>query len=350
MSDNLGFYLLFSALMAIVLAGIFIMQFTHQQEFRVDQEAQDLADTLSRMCFDALKGQSENLTLSSTLGGASYWVGVDEEKSGFTVHMTGGHRAGYSYLSYAGVSLQLYEIEDGKLLPGDNLYFKENQPGVIVLSTSPIPSAGWSWSKADNTPPGFYYFARENQRAAAAIIAGYWEALQAVENSEGLDVAGYSTEEENWFVLLRHHGEHIVYKITEKENSDNVGKVDNAWTMENTIKIEENFPSFEPTPENVSIENALKNGWLYLPYHLRQDLCGRTWEHVDSGEIVTIPPDFEYRAAVVTTEVSTYPAWRIEFSDRDNLYTMYYYMMPWWWAENIPGFVFQSEPELTPVI
>ena len=331
MSDvhELPFYLLFGILMAILLAGVFFMQLTKQREFEVGAQAQALADDLARTCSSVLLGQQPTLDLPSRLAGASYELEIDENRSTFIVWITGGTGEGESYWTVANIGLR---VENTNFAPGEKVYFMRSGD-VVVVSASPIEAPPENiLPTPSGEPPEFYYFARENQREATAIIAAYFEVSQ--------DIEAYEWENSD-SILVR--ADSIVLRVQGYENEENVGLVDNAWIISNLENYTGELAGAVPCP---SPENAYLSRWLYSPSQALNYLRSRTWRRTSDNSIVAIPSDALVRAAAVTTNVSSYPTWRVEWRD----YVIHYQSGPWWYAENIPGFVFQSKPELEALV
>ncbi len=331
MSDahELPFYLLFGVLMAILLAGVFFMQLTKQREFEVEAQAQALADDLARTSFSALPGQQPTLDLPSRIAGSSYELEVDENRSTFIIRITGGTGTGESYWGMANVELQ---VENASFAPGEKIYFMRSGDAVLI-SASPIEAPPENILPAPSgEPPEFYYFARENQREATAIIAAYFEVSQ--------DIDAYEWESGD-SILVRAGS--ILLRVQGYENEENVGLVDNVWVISNIENYAGKLTSATPSP---SVENAWKSGWLYSPSQALSYLRSRTWRRTSDNSIVAVPSDALVQAAAATTNVSTYSTWRVEWEN----YVIHYQTGPWWYAENTPGFVFQSEPELEALV
>jgi len=328
-AHELPFYLIFGTLMAILLAGVFFMQLTKQREFEVGAQAQALADDLARTCSSVLPGQQPTLDLPSRLGGSSYELEIDENRSTFIVWITGGTGAGESYWTVANVGLQVHNTS---FAPGGRVYFMRSGD-VVVVSAFPIEAPPESiLPTPSGEPPEFYYFARENQREATALIAAYFNVFQ--------DIDAYEWESGN-SILVRAGS--IVLRVQGYENEGNVGLVDSTWIISNIENYAGELTGAVPCP---SPENAYSNGWLYSPSQALNYLRSRTWRRTSDNSIVAIPSDALVRAAAATTNVSTYPTWRVEWEN----YAIHYQTGPWWYAENTPGFVFQSEPELEALV
>ena len=350
MSDTheLPFYLLFGVLMAILLAGVFFMQLTKQREFEVSAQAQALADDLAKTCFSALSGQQPTLDLPLQLAGSSYEFEIDENRSTFIVRITGGTGAGESYWTIANVGLR---VENANFAPGGRVYFMRSGD-VMKVSTSPIEVVSPEISSPVLPTPPFYYFAKVNQQKAAAVVACYYFALDHYPEVENIDIRAYKWQE-NENSILTHvttDGEFLcVVKASgcwHDEVADN-WRVSNAWIVENVEEIGDDNEGFGN--ENWSVRNAASSGWLHSPQRLLNQLRQRTWQLSDNTPVV-IPENTAWYAAAVTTNVGTYCTWRFEWWADNVDYVIYYQIMPWCWAENTPGFVFQSKPELEVVV
>lgn len=328
-AHDLPFYLLFGTLMAILLAAVFFMQLTKQREYEVGVQAQALADDLARTCSSVLLGQQPTLDLPSRLAGSSYEIEIDENRSTFIVWITGGTGEGESYWTVANVVLR---VENRGFAPGGKVFFMRSGD-VVVVSASPIEAPPENiFPTPLGEPPEFYYFARENQREATAIIAAYFDASH--------DIDTYEWESHN-SILVRAGS--ILLRIQGYENEEDVGLVDSAWIISN---IENYAGELAGVVHCFSQENAYSSGWLYSPSQALRYLRSRTWRRTSDNSIVVIPSDALVRAATVTTNVSSYPTWRVEWEN----YVIHYQTGPWWHAENTPGFVFQSKPELEALV
>ncbi len=338
-AEHLPFYVLFGVIVASMLVGVFIVQYSRQLEVRVDEQAQALADDLTRMSFATLSREQPSFALPRTVGGSEYELHVDENSSAFIVRVKAGRRAGMSYYSAVNAKLR---VENSRFVPGGDVYFRQSGD-VVLVSSSPITAPVENLPQpATATPPEFYHFARENAKAATAITASYLFALQ---NSRQIDIVGYAHEGDNVLVQVSRGGWNLFgVRVSGHENGVDVGKIDKAWVV-TSLAIRENLTGVITSP---SVENAATSGWLYPPAQVLMYLRGRTWQLADN-RVVVIPAGAACNAAAATTNVATYPTWRFEFTYEDQNYVIHYQLMPWWWAENAPGFVFQSTPELTPL-
>ena len=339
------FYVLFGVIVVAMLAGIFIVQYNRQLEARVDEQAQALANDLARISFTAFSREQPRFLLPQTLGGSDYELSVDENSSTFIVHIKAGRQVGMSYYSTANVSLSKDNFNP---VPGGSVYFLRRGDNVVV-SSSPIAVENPLENLVTVTPPDFYFedentfynFAKRNAKAATAITAAYFSAL---ENYQQVDVTGYEFDNDNndiIFVQISSGGENIFrVEVSGYKNLDNVGKVDNSWIVKNCLKIDNDNRELKPCP---SIENADNYGLLYSRVEALAYLRSRTWQRGDN--FVVVPADAQVRAAAAATNVSTYVTWRVEWQ-ADVYYVLHYRAMLWWEDEDSPGFVFQSDPTL----
>jgi len=335
-AEHMPFYVLFGVIVAAMLAGLFIVQYNRQLEARVDEQAQALVNDLARISFTAFSREQPSFLLPQTLGGSNYELSVDENT--FIVHIKVGKQSGMSYYATANVPL----IENNfNPVPGNSVYFKQSGD-VVIISSSPITVQPENlWPPITATPPEFYYFAKENAKAATAIASAYFEARNRY-SEENIDVSAYWWENENNLrAQITSNGENLtVFWVTGSENNTVVGKVENAWIVDLVDNVAEILVDATPC---YSPDNAYRSGWLYSPAEALAYLRSRTWMSGDTP--VVVPENASVRAAAATTNVSIYPTYCVTFDG----YVIYYRAMPWWAQENSPGFVFQSEPELEAV-
>jgi hypothetical protein len=352
------FYILFGVIVAAMLAGIFIMQYNRQLEARVDEQAQALANDLARISFTAFSREQPSFLLPRNLGGSDYELNVDENSSTFIVRIKAGKQSGTSYYSTANVSLS----EDNfNPVPGGSVYFQRRGDNVVV-SSSPITAPPENLlPPVTATPPEFYNLENNKvyAKVATAIAAAYFSVLENFvrenkpikdENNNPLDVSGYENGEDVLVQIGYRGGENIFgvevsFEYKNYESPENIGKVIDAWIVTGLTILEENLTGtiVNLSVENISVENAYASGWLYSPEEALAYLRSRTWMSGDN--IVVVPADALVQAAAATTKVSTYPTYRVAFDG----YVIYYRAMPWYWNEDQPGFVFQSDPKLEAV-
>lgn len=323
----------FGVMLAFLMTFIFIALYNQQLDALVDGQADALANDLAQTAFASLSGGQTTLDLPSDVGGSIYTIEV-KENSIFVVKVTGGRRAGNEY--YASVNATVV-VENGDFFPGGRLYFMSSG-GAVIVSASPIPAPPWNFEQPPtSTPPEFYHFARENSKEATAIIAAYFCTFE--------NVVDYQWENENSMIVRT---DRSVLRVNGIEEEDNVGLIDNSWIASSVENFVGEIPEsgWKNCP---SLENAWKSGWLYSPSQALEQLRGRTWRRVSDGVTVAVPSSAIIHAAAATTNISTYPTWRVEWQD-DISYIVHFKVMPWWEEENTPGFIFQSNPELLPVV
>jgi hypothetical protein len=194
------------------------------------------------------------------------------------------------------------------------------------------------------TPPSFYHFAKteENVREAVGIAAVYFSYKSEHPGSRA-DVTSYKWEDGKLLVQVAEDGHPLLgFAVQFSENLSAVGRIQRAVVVDG-VRPAENIEAGERCP---SIENAYLSGWFYSPDMVLDHLRSRTWWRSADNLMISVPADASVSAAAVTTNVSTYPTWRVTFDNQ----VIFYRAMPWWELENVPGFLFQSDPELHPVI
>lgn len=331
------FIVLFGDIVAIMIGAILAAFYVQQLDVRVGLQAQSLADELAKTSVSSLGGGQPTLGLPTDVGGSEYRISIEDDRT-FVVEITAGGLKGNRYTSRVGVDLRL---GNAGFTPGGKVYFQRSGTEIIVSST-PIEREPPRNIEISGTPPEFYHFAKWNPRKAMAIAAGYFYALDDYEN---IEAKGYTLEGDNVLVQIGFKGGENLFgvRVSGYENPNPVEHVINAWVWTGVQKLPDNLTNPTACP---SIENAWRNGWFYSRSQVLIYLRSRTWRQTSDNFTVTIPSDASVWASAATTNVSTYPTWRIEFEGR----VLHYRAMPWWWAENVPGFVFQSEPKLEPLI
>ena len=325
--------LLFGVIIAFLLAFLFIALYSQQLDARVDEQANALADDIAETAFASLSGGQAILPLPPDVGGSPYVVEV-RENSVFVVRVTGGRRAGNEYSASVNATVA---VENGDFYPGGRLYFVRIGD-IVIISAVPIKAEGMETpvENISTTPPEFYYFAKVHPKEASAIIAAYYSAFE--------DIHAHLWEDGDSMLVRTDFG---VLRVSGEPNEDNVGLVENSWIVLNVENVGGSPESgWENSP---SVENAWKSGWLYSPSQVLEHLRGRTWRRVKDNAVITLPSGATIHAAAATTNVLTYPTWRVEWQ-ADNYYVIYLRAMPWWEMENTAGFVFQSRPELSPIL
>ncbi len=339
-AETFPLIVLFGVILAWLMAFLFITLYNQQLDVRVDEQANALADDLSRTAFTSLSGGQPILELPRDVGGSAYTIEV-QENSIFVVKIAGGRRAGNSYSALVNATVT---VENQDFSPGGRVYFMRSGDQIIVSAASieapveniaPVPTG---------EPPEFYYFAQSNPRDAAAIGAAYFEARELYSAENDIDVSSYRWESADSLLAQITSGEVplAVLRVMGSEDGTDVGKVDTAWVV-GQVESDENIGSATTCP---SPDNAYRSSWLYSPQGVLNHLRSRTWRRVSDNTVVAVPADASIQAASATTNVSTYPTWRVTFES----YVIFYQMVPWWEQEDTAGFVFQSEPPLEPVV
>jgi len=322
--------------MAFMVTFVFISVYSQQANARVDEAAKSLSEDLARTAFLSISsGQLTPYDLPESLAGSSYTVEV-LDNSAFRLNVTSGRMAGSSYSSVVNATITV----DGDLLPGNRIYFFWIGERVIV-SDKPVEVAAENIAAAPSTsPPPFYNFSKEKPMEAAGIMASYFYLLG---NENGnWDISAYGWEGDDLVLQAAAVGKSATLLARGAENGTPVGKIGNSWIVTGV----ENGENVETLTSCDSVENAYASGWLYSPDMVLEHLRSRSWRLVQDNTPVSIPSAVDINAAAVTTNISTYPAWRITFDDQ----VIFYRAMPWWELENTPGFLFQSSPELYPII
>jgi len=345
-SSTFPLIVLFGVILAFLMAFLFISLYNQQLNAQVDEPANALANNLALMAFTSLSGGQPILELPRDVGGSTYKIAIEKEGI-FTVTITGGRGTGSSYSAIVSASLK---ADNQDFSPGGRVYFQENRGQIIVspLLIENIP-AEISVENISLTPPSFYGFAKDHPKVASAIIAAYYHTFE--------NIVYYWENENNKNSMIVRTDSSVLHVVNGYENNDNTGLIENIWRIKSAwiVLSVENFDSTLTSPILCpSVENAWKSGWLYSPSQALEQLRGRTWQRVIDNVMVTVPDNAIIHAAAATVvlyqeNVSTYPTWRVEWQG-DQYYVIYFRAMPWWENDNAPGFVFQSNPTLYPVV
>ncbi|MBS3815567.1 MAG: hypothetical protein KGY45_03270 [Hadesarchaea archaeon] len=330
--------ILFSVIMAILLAGALFAYIYSQRSYGVGSQAQSLANELSRTSFSALYRESPTYNLPKDVGGSYYEVEIDSETDSIIIKAEGG-----TYHSAVGVNLE----NIGKPPePGGTLYSLGGK-GKVLVSSNPITPENQEIKENIDSPPSFYYFAKENPREAVAIAAAYFRAIEIFPDKK-LGVQEYKKENSNSFLIRISSSDENIgnMRVIGRENSQVVGFVESSWIVDNVSVVPDNFSGVECP----SIENSISKDWLYSPDQIVRLLKKRSWREPGENEPVSIPNDVEPIPATVKTNVSTYPSYRFEFSSSDTGYVLHFGLMPWKADEEQSGFVFESEPDLEAIV
>jgi hypothetical protein len=328
---------LFGVLMAFMMTFVFISVHDQQLNARVDEEANSLVERLAQTAFQSISGaELVTVALPSNVGGSSYTLQV-LDNSTFVIEITAGRRVGNIFTSVVNADIN---VENSNFSPGGSVYFLQ-VGGEIVVSSSEIQASGENVLATPTTePPEFYYFAKENAREATGIAAVYFDYGTA---SLDADVTAYEWDGDDLLVQVSENDTPAAaFRVTLDENLAEVGYVQSALVVSQIENIE-NLSTGTSTP---SVENAYSGGWLYSSDAVLNHLRSRTWRRTADDLVISVPADANISAAAATTNVTTYPTWRITFENQ----AMFYRAMPWWENENTAGFIFQSDPELQPLV
>lgn len=337
-THNLPLIILFGSILAMLFAILFISIYDQQLNALVDQQAESLANDLAKTAFESISGGLHYIDLPKDLGGSPYAITL-KENSVFVVSILAGRRAGSSYLALVNSTVI---VENENFLPGGRIFFLFSGNAILV-SASPIKKPEKIVQVTAAEPPQFYHFSKQSPKEAAAIAAAYFNAMELYPE-ENLMVLSYAWESENSILVkIRKDVETIITRIIGSENQSKIGAVENWWIIVSlgVAEVRDNLAWMTcPSPDN-----AYLSGWLHSPEDVLKHLRSRTWVRVSDNMVVAVPSDAKIQASAVSTKVSTYPAWRIQFGD----YIIFYQMLSWWEMENNAGFLFQSKPELRPL-
>jgi hypothetical protein len=257
----------------------------------------------------------------------------------FEVVITAGRGAGDTYVSVVSAHLL---VENSDFTPGGRVYFLRRGDYLVVSASEIRKPLEIVPITPPAEPPQFYHFAKENVREAVGIAAAYFH-FRNKHPEVMVDATAYEWENGNLLVQLSEDENPVVaYQIYWTENLVPVGKVERYWVVSQV----ENTGLLEEGKSCPSVKEAHQSGWYYSPAAVLDHLRSRTWRRIFDNRIISIPADAEISAAAATTNVLTYPTWRVSFDAQ----VIIYRGMPWWELENIPGFIFQSSPELRPII
>lgn len=175
------------------------------------------------------------------------------------------------------------------------------------------------------------------------MTAAYFHAVKLFPGGE-VDITEYEWKDPNTLsaqVTLGGMASGLV-RITGHNESQDVGHIKDAWIIDSR----ENYSGTIKGTDCPSIENAVSSGWVYSPNQMLRLLKERTWRRTADNQIIAIPENVEPTPSAATTNVSTYPTYRFEFTSGTTNYKLHFGLMPWKANENQPGFAFESEPEV----
>ena len=351
-AEDLPFYILASVILAVLLAGVLALHFRAQSEARVDEQAQALADDVSRTCFEALARTQPTFSLPSDVGGSKYELRVGENT--IIIKVVEGARSGRSY--YSSVNAELV-VQDNGFRPGGVVYVQRMNDQVII-SASPITLPPWEIEQPETpNPPQFYTWANEGvegrQKEAVATVAAYFFSLAhnpATKDNKVLDVLAYSRDRDVIEVRVGYRGadnnEFLQsVRTTGKQDASRVGEVTGAWVVR---KVESFSRDITDAIDCPSVENAVASGWLYSPSQVLAHLRGRTWK-LEDNTLVVVPEDASWMAAAAEVGGRTFCTYRFSFTHENISVVLFYRMLATAPDEPLPGFTFTSEPLLEPI-
>jgi hypothetical protein len=351
-AENLPFYVLASVILAVLLAGVLVLHFGAQRGAGVDEQAQALADDISRLCFAALARQQPTYSLPNDVAGCSYELGVEENS--IVVTVLDGPRAGRSYRSIVNAQLIL---ENGEFEPGGKVYVRRLGEGVVISASPIVAILEELEPPSEPTPPPFYTWANEDiegrRNEAVALAAAYFYSLEhhpAKKDNRVLDVLAYRREGDVVEIRVGYRGADgseflLRVRVAGRQDASRVGEVTGAWVVENVENVPGDIAGAIDCP---SVEDAVATGWLYSPSRVLAHLRGRTWK-LEDNTIVVVPEDASWRAAAASVGGRTFCTYRFSFAHDNTPFVLFFRMLATASWEPLPGFTFTSEPRLEPV-
>jgi hypothetical protein len=352
-AEDLPFYILASVILAVLIAAVLVLHFRAQGEAGVDEQAQALADDISRTCFGALARLQPTYSLPGDVGGSRYELMV--ENNTIMVKVIEGARSGRIYYSSVNADLM---VQDNGFRPGGTFY-AQRMGDQVTISASPITLPSWEIEQpATPSPPEFYTWANENiegrREEAVALVAAYFFSLAhnpATKGNKVLDVLAYSRDGNQVDVRLGYRGggyndEFLLsVRAAGRQDASSVGEVTGAWEVENVESMSGDITNAVDCP---SVENSVASGWLYSPSQVLDYLRGRTWKLEDST-IVVVPEDASWTEAAVDVGGRTFCSYKFSFTYENIPVVIFYRMLATAPEEPLPGFTFTSEPSLDPI-
>ena len=351
-SEGLPFYILASVILAVLLAAVLVLHFRAQGEVRVDEQAQALADDISRTCFGALTRMQPTYSLPGDVGGSGYELMIEDNT--VMVKVTEGIRSGRSY--YSSVNAELV-VQDNGFRPGGTVY-AQRMADQVIISASPITLPPWEIEHpATTTPPQFYTWANENiegrREVAVALVTAYFFSLEnhpATKDGKVLEVLAYSKNRDQVDVRLGYRGadnnEFLqTVRTVGKQDNLHVGEVTGAWVIIKTESLKGDITDNLDCP---SVENAVASGWFYSPSQVLDHLRGRTWK-LEDNTILVVPEDAGWMTAAADVGGRTFCTYRFSFTHENIPVVIFFRMLATAPEEPLPGFTFTSEPSLEPI-
>jgi len=325
--------LLFGIVMAALLIGILITYTYTQRQFAEEEEAQNLADDLSKTAFSAIDRQERSLDLPIKVGDSQYRLEVAKDQNEFQIEILDSEGENKKFRSTAGVDL---ENIGGVPDPGEKIYFRGDGEKVFYSENSieSLPSDDDGGGIEYDYPENFYEKNKNNPEETTGLIYAYFYVRDRVEGDANIE--GYKWTNPNK-LLVNVSGETYTVEWKNKEGEFSRKEITNI--SENGSPPEGGFE--EP---NYSIKEAYESGYIYSPTEAKSNIMRRTWEDSKGNivELSNINFEDDITAARITTDVSNFSSWRLEFED----HTFYHGTMPWRHNDSDPGFLLYSIDDL----
>lgn len=327
-SEDFPLVVVFMIISALMMAAVLATVYSKQADARVEEEASSLLFRLSGTAFQSFSTNTiASVMLPKSIMGHGYIVRILENHA-LVLEITDGSLRGKTYVSVFTFPLVSTSRD---FSPGQSVFFTRIGDRLLVCSTGEVPAEDGITGEHYGPPPEFYWFAKEHPAEATGALAVFF--------GTGDDVVGYGWHDESLVIETR---ENRFLKITlgHRISSDERWKI----TMIRPVKGIEEVLAIRIENKCPSAAEAAKSGWLISPQRALADLRSRTW--VDANGTVSIPA--EAQTTIVCVETSngkSYPAWQIVFDNRIVLYRT----ILWWYADNDPGFLMQSLPEMYPL-
>lgn len=331
--------ILLGVLVAALLLSLTLAYLQKQREHSAGREARATINSISRTVFSALPRHQTEYQLPNTIEKSAYELDIDGDT--IQIKILDGDREVKKYRAGVGVKLTPHEntpLPD----PGETLYATGDRDRVILSSKPVSPSPRETPEPDYDDPPEFYRFAKENPKVAVGLMAAFTYGKKRYPELENLDVENYSLKGDSLKTEIGGEDKVHTLKIGGYENEENVGLIENAWIVD---EIEEVTQADLPNP-SPSLREAVDSGWIYSREQAESILRNRNFLLEKDQEPVNIPDDINLKLACITTNVSTYPSWRVDFTVDGEEYVLHLAGMAWKPSENTSGFVFESDPTL----
>jgi len=322
-SEDFPFVITFVVLSAFLVAMVFLTVYSRQAQAKIEEEATNLLSRLSWSAFQSFSsGVLGTVELPRDLCGYRYSVEVEGSSFKLTLHE--GPLRGKEYVASVPVKL----FSENFVLPQGGVVFFRRIGEVLLISTSGEYEENISVRTSTDEPPVFYFFAKSHPREAAGIIAAFLHS--------GEDIRGFAWMDNSHLGLATEENRYLIAAFCKEDYA--------GWNVESfeAVKISEGTGMGEAV-ECPSPAEAFAKGWIISQNLLLASLRSRTW--VDENGPVAMPHEIESSIGLSLTKAGGYPTWRIIFDGR----ILFYRAIPWWYADNDPGFLMQSYPPMYPL-